>query len=112
MGPPMFRNFYVIHALANANNVSAQIDGIPTLTGTNYAMWKESVEIVLGCMDLDQALRIERPISIAENPNTDKIERWDRSNHMCLMIMERSISSGFRGSITESTDAKKLLTEI
>ncbi|XP_024995921.1 uncharacterized protein LOC112529078 [Cynara cardunculus var. scolymus] len=75
-------------------------------------MWKESVEIVLGCMDLDQALRIERPISTAENPNTDKIERWDRSNRMCLMIMKRSIPSRFRGSITESTDAKKFLTEI
>ncbi|XP_024989222.1 uncharacterized protein LOC112523774 [Cynara cardunculus var. scolymus] len=98
--------------VANANNVSAQIAGIPTLTGTNYAMWKESVKIVLGCMDLDQALRIERPISIAENPNTDKIERWDRSNRMCLMIMKRSILSRFRGSITESTDAKKFLTEI
>ncbi|KAJ9554358.1 hypothetical protein OSB04_018403 [Centaurea solstitialis] len=75
-------------------------------------MWKESVEIVLGCMDLDHALRMERPNSTTENPNTDKIEKWDRSNRMCLMIMKRSIPSTFRGSITEGTNAKNFLKEI
>ncbi|KAJ9536227.1 hypothetical protein OSB04_un000593 [Centaurea solstitialis] len=98
--------------VVNANNVSAQLAGIPTLNGTNYAMWKESVEIVLGCMDLDHALRMERPNSTTENPNTDKIEKWDRSNRMCLMIMKRSIPSTFRGSITEGTNAKNFLKEI
>ncbi|KAJ9536281.1 hypothetical protein OSB04_un000553 [Centaurea solstitialis] len=96
----------------NANNVSAQLAGIPTLNGTNYAMWKESVEIVLGCMDLDHALRMERPNSTTENPNTDKIEKWDRSSRMRLMIMKRSIPSTFRGSITEGTNAKNFLKEI
>ncbi|KAJ9547196.1 hypothetical protein OSB04_019739 [Centaurea solstitialis] len=98
--------------VVNANNVSAQLAGIPTLNGMNYAMWKESVEIVLGCMDLDHALRMERPNSTTENPNTDKIEKWDRSNRMCLMIMKRSIPSTFRGSITEGTNAKNFLKEI
>ncbi|KAJ9564656.1 hypothetical protein OSB04_000622 [Centaurea solstitialis] len=101
-----------IVAFVNANNVSAQLAGIPTLNGTNYAIWKESVEIVLGCMDLDHALRMERPISTTENPNTDKIEKWDRSNRMCLMIMKHSIPSTFRGSITEGTNAKNFLKEI
>ncbi|KAJ9561477.1 hypothetical protein OSB04_006637 [Centaurea solstitialis] len=99
-------------AVVNANNVSAQLAGIPTLNGTNYAMWKESVEIVLGCMDLDHALRMERSNSTTENENTDKIEKWDRSNRMCLMIMKRSIPSTFRGSITEGTNAKNFLKEI
>ncbi|KAJ9557218.1 hypothetical protein OSB04_011832 [Centaurea solstitialis] len=99
-------------AVVNANNVSAQLAGIPTLNGTNYAMWKESVEIVLGYIDLDHALRMERPNSTTENPNTDKIEKWDRSNRMCLMIMKRSIPSTFRGSIIEGTNAKNFLKEI
>ncbi|KAJ9541594.1 hypothetical protein OSB04_028100 [Centaurea solstitialis] len=100
------------NSIVNANNVSAQLAGITTLNGTNDAMWKESVEIVLGCMDLDYALRMERPISTTENPNTDKIEKWDCSNCMCLMIMKCSIPSTFRSSITESTNAKNFLKEI
>ncbi|KAJ9556201.1 hypothetical protein OSB04_010815 [Centaurea solstitialis] len=104
--------FFFVYTVVNANNVSAQLAGIPTLNGTNYAIWKESVEIVLGCMDLDHALRMERLISTTENPNTDKIEKWDRSNRMCLMIMKRSIPSTFRGSITEGTNAKNFLKEI
>ncbi|XP_024026324.1 uncharacterized protein LOC112093013 [Morus notabilis] len=97
---------------AIAANVSAQISMIPMLNETNFKIWKENVEIVLGCMDLDDALRIERPTSITENPNTDKIEKWVRSNRMSLMIMKRPIPEAFWGSITESTNAKKFLTEI
>ena len=39
---------------ANANN-------IPVLNGTNFKKWKEHVIIVLGYMDLDYALREDRP---------------------------------------------------
>ena len=70
------------------------------------------MEIVLGCMDLDFALRTERPTSTTENPNEGKIEKWDRSNRMSLMIMKRSIPEAFRGSINESTNAKKFLSEL
>nr|DAD31005.1 TPA_asm: hypothetical protein HUJ06_009856 [Nelumbo nucifera] len=42
-----------------ANNVFAQISVIPMLNGTNFKIWKENVEIVLGYMDLDLALRTE-----------------------------------------------------
>ena len=41
---------------------SAQANNIPMLSGTNFKFWKETVEIVLGCMDLDLALRVERPL--------------------------------------------------
>ncbi|XP_024020481.1 uncharacterized protein LOC112091335 [Morus notabilis] len=97
---------------ATVVNVSAQANAIPMLNGTNFKVWKKNVEIVLGCMDLDLVLRTERPTAITENPNTDKIEKWDRSNCMSLMIMKRSIPEAFRGSITESTNAKKFLKEI
>ncbi|XP_074357897.1 uncharacterized protein LOC141697398 [Apium graveolens] len=59
----------------SVNSASAQLSMIPMLNGTNYVRWKENVEIVLGCMDLDLAL-------------------------------------SFRGSIVESTSAKKFLYEI
>ena len=38
-------------ALANAANLSAQVNGIPMLNGSNFKIWKENVEIVLGCME-------------------------------------------------------------
>ncbi|XP_006591714.1 uncharacterized protein [Glycine max] len=82
------------------------------LNGTNFKVWKEAVEIVLGCMDLDLALRTEQPISTPETSNEVKIEKWDWSNRMCLMIMKRSIPEAFRGSIFEGQSAKKLLEEI
>ena len=92
-------------------SVSAQVSDIPMLNGKNFKVWKENVKIVLGCMDLDLMLRTERPTSITENPNEGKIEKWDCSNCMSLMIMKRSILEAFRGSITESTNAKKFLSE-
>ena len=105
--------FFCFHSVsATATNVSAQINSIPMLNGTNFKIWLENVEIVLGCLDLDLALRMERPTSTPENPNEVKIEKWDRSNRMSLMIMKRSIPEAFRGSITESKDAKKFLEEI
>ena len=65
--------------ITSAANV-AQVNSIPMLNGTNFKVWKEVLEIVLGCMDLDLALRMERPISILETSNEVKIEKWDRSN--------------------------------
>ena len=81
-------------------------------SGTNFKFWEETVEIVLGCMDLDLALRVEQPTPTSDNPNEVKIEKWDRSNRMCLMIMKCSIPGAFWGSIYESGDAKKFLEGI
>ena len=39
--------------------ISANLNSIPILNGTNFKNWKENVLIVIGCMDLDLALRIE-----------------------------------------------------
>jgi len=53
--------------VASAANVSAQVSIIPMLNGTNFQVWKATIEIVLGCMNLDIAL----------NANKAKIEKWD-----------------------------------
>ncbi|XP_061355568.1 uncharacterized protein LOC133300087, partial [Gastrolobium bilobum] len=97
---------------ATAANYVAQMNMLPMLNGANFKLWKENVEIVLGCMDLDNALRTEKSTSTQKNPNTDKIEKWERSNRMCLMIMKRSVPEAFRGSIIETTDAKLFLKEL
>ena len=96
--------------------ISANINSIPMLNGTNFKVWKENVEIVLGCMDLDLALRIEQPASltVASSPDDRKnYEKWDRSNRMSLMIIKRGIPEAFKGAVSEKiTKAKKFLAEI
>lgn len=82
------------------------------LSGMNFKSWKESVEIVLGCMDLDLSLREECPTIIVENSNETKIEKWDRSSRMCFMMIKRSIPEMIRGSIAESESAKKFLETV
>ncbi|XP_057755600.1 uncharacterized protein LOC130974762 [Arachis stenosperma] len=98
--------------MALATNVSAQISSIPMLNGSNFKVWKDTVEIVLGCMDLDIALREEKPTSTPENLNEVKIEKWERSNRMSIMIMKHSIHKVFRGSITENKNAKQFLKDV
>ena len=40
-------------------------------------------------------------------------EKWDRSNHLSLMITKRGIPKVFRGTVyDEITDAKAFVTEI
>ena len=41
------------------SSLSASMNNIPVLNGTNFKKWKEHVMIVLGCMDIDFALRFD-----------------------------------------------------
>ena len=47
--------------LADVVNLYAQVNGIPKLNEINFKIWKKNAEIFLGCMELDLALRMERP---------------------------------------------------
>ena len=99
-------------ALANATNLSTQVNGIPMLIGSNFKIWKENVEIVLSCMELDLAFRMECPTSTPKNLNEANIDKWERSNRLSLMLIKRSIPKAFRGSITKSANAKKFILDI
>lgn len=48
------------------------------LNGTNFKVWKEHVMIVLGCMDLDLALRIEQPREVTDSSSSDKKRNWEQ----------------------------------
>ena len=85
--------FFVLFT-ASVSTISANINSIPVLNGTNFKDWKENIEIVLGCMDLDLALRIEQPASLTDASSPDdkrNFEKWDRSNRMSLMIIKLSL---------------------
>ncbi|XP_074336653.1 uncharacterized protein LOC141673816 [Apium graveolens] len=83
------------------------MNSIPVLNGTNFKSWKEKVLLVLGCMDLDYAIRKEQPASLTdESSTTDKLnfEKWERSNRLSLMMIKRSISEAFRGGMSNDSD--------
>ncbi|KAF1867862.1 hypothetical protein Lal_00012758 [Lupinus albus] len=97
-------------------SISANLNSVPVLNGTNFEDWKENMEIVLGCMDLDYALRVEQPPPPLESSTSEErkdYERWERSNRMCLMIIKRGIPEVFRGTVSEKiSSAKFFLAEI
>ncbi|RVW74586.1 hypothetical protein CK203_050908 [Vitis vinifera] len=86
----------------NPTAITGYLSGIEQLSGANFKKWKEQIGIVLGCMDLDYALREPTPTKpTSESTNEQKAlyEKWERSNRMSLMIMKGSITPAIRGAI-------------
>ena len=69
----------------------SQVNGILMLNGRNFKILKDNVEIVLSCMKLNLALRMECPTFTPKNLNEANIEKWERSNCLSLMLMKHSI---------------------
>ncbi|RVW81185.1 Retrovirus-related Pol polyprotein from transposon TNT 1-94 [Vitis vinifera] len=60
--------------------------------------------ILLGCMDIDLALRMPKPDELNEqSTQEDEVYwgKWERSNRLSLMIMKRGILEAFRGAVTD-----------
>ncbi|RVW80524.1 hypothetical protein CK203_053586 [Vitis vinifera] len=80
-----------------------------------FKKWKKHVIIVLGCMDLDYALREDRPPDLTSASTTKQrsiTKKWEQSNRMSLMIMKHSSPEAIRGAIPEETRAKTFLDQI
>ena len=103
-------------ATSFASNINASINSIPMLNGTNFKTWHENLQIVLSVMDLDLTLRVSSPAPLTVESSSDEkrdIERWEKSNLMCLMIIKKTILEAFRGTISETIKtAKEFLEEI
>ena len=83
------------------------MNSIPVFNVINFKSWKENILLVLGCMDLDYAIRKEQPASLTdESSATDKLnfEKWERSNRLSLMMIKRSIPEAFRGGMSNDSD--------
>ncbi|KAA0062162.1 Retrovirus-related Pol polyprotein from transposon TNT 1-94 [Cucumis melo var. makuwa] len=55
--------------------ISVNLSSVPKLNGLNSKIWKKSLEILLGCMDLDLALRTDKLAFNKEQSNTTNIEK-------------------------------------
>ncbi len=99
-----------------ATSVSANINNVPMLNGSNFKDWIDNIMIILGCMDLNYTLQVEQPASLtAESFLDDKknFEKWERSNRVSLMIIKRNIPEAFRGTASkEITMASEYLAHI
>ena len=101
---------------SSASNITASINSIPMLNGINFKTWNENLQIVLGVMDLELALRVSSPEPLTVKISSDEkrdIERWEKSNRMCLMIIKKAIPEAFKGTISKMIKtAKEFLEEI
>uniref|UniRef100_A0A804L6Q7 Retrotransposon Copia-like N-terminal domain-containing protein n=1 Tax=Musa acuminata subsp. malaccensis TaxID=214687 RepID=A0A804L6Q7_MUSAM len=58
--------------------ISANFSFVSVLNGTNFKDWKENILIVLGCMDLNIALREDQHTSLMENSTHDDMRLYEK----------------------------------
>ncbi|CAL9012470.1 unnamed protein product, partial [Prunus brigantina] len=90
------------------------INSIEPLTGSNFKKWKRDLEIALGLLDHDIALREEKPVLTDESTAEQrlKLERWEKANRICLLIMKKSMTEAIYGGIPDSENAKEYLKAV
>ena len=97
-------------------NITANINSILMLNGSNFKSWQENILIVLLVMDLNLALSVDIPPPLTDKGTFDykrDIERYERSNSMCIIIMKKVIPEALRDLKSEKVViAKQFLTEI
>jgi hypothetical protein len=115
---------------------------IQSLNGSNYASWRETIEIALApmeinlvLMEIDLVLTTDTPKELEKLVIHDgeiaqafatrerdftpimmayDLERakWDASNHKCLMVIKSSIKKAIRGGILDCETAKEYLKKV
>ncbi|XP_076901210.1 uncharacterized protein LOC143555565 [Bidens hawaiensis] len=100
---------------ASLSAVTAPNGGITSLTGDNFATWKDSLMLNLAFLDFDFALNEHQPPKLTANSTPAEhllFEKWKRCNRMSLMLMKNSISMPIRGSIPDFDNAKTYLASV
>ncbi|XP_022032171.1 uncharacterized protein LOC110933249 [Helianthus annuus] len=83
---------------------------IDTLTGANYASWKDSLNLTLALMEFERALTENAPPALTDrSTEAEKLlyQKWERANHLSLIFMKNSISPAIRGAIPDAATAKE-----
>ncbi|KAK4835516.1 hypothetical protein QYF36_010828 [Acer negundo] len=76
---------------------------------------KEDVEISLGLLGIDKALKDEespKPIANSSDEKKAKYEKWERANSLSLKIIRRSISESPNDVVPKTENAKECFDEI
>ncbi|KAI4330370.1 hypothetical protein MLD38_028664 [Melastoma candidum] len=94
---------------------NAGVGVVEVLNGSNYNKWKDELLYALGFVNLDLALRVDRPAPLTEASTPMEMEyfsKWEHSNYMSLLAMRRSISEHLLSGLPETTTARELLTAL
>ncbi|KAK3003764.1 hypothetical protein RJ639_019268 [Escallonia herrerae] len=95
--------------------ITGYLSFIESLSSTNFKKWEEQISIILEIMDLDYTLRVNGSVALTAESSTEQMavyKKWERSNHLSLIIMKGSIMTAIRGAIPDSDNAKLYLTNI
>ena len=111
------------------------INSIPKLTGQNYGIWREELEVNLALAEIDLALtekvptkptapvrgesetdsawtaRVRDHAPVQAKYDLDKV-KWEKSNRKCLMVIKKSISEGITGAIPDCATTTEYLQKV
>nr|XP_043616022.1 uncharacterized protein LOC122587933 [Erigeron canadensis] len=76
---------------------------------------EDQLDLTLGYLDLDYAIRNDEPAAITTNSTAEQkaaFEKWDKANRLSLMTVKNSIPLGLRGAIPESDKVKDYLKSV
>ncbi|RVX17796.1 hypothetical protein CK203_004186 [Vitis vinifera] len=85
------------------------------LNGTNFSDWSEQVQFHLGVLDIDLALRTEKPPAITEESSVEEktlSHSWERSNRLSIMFMRMSIANNIKSTLPERDTAKEFFKTV
>ncbi|CAL9026013.1 unnamed protein product, partial [Prunus brigantina] len=85
---------------------------IPKLNGTNFSDWCEQVQFHLGVLDLDLALRTEKPAALTDNSSSEEKsfhKAWERSNRLSIMFMRMTIANNIKTTLPQAETAQEYL---
>ena len=94
------------------SSLSSMVSSVPILTGTNFSEWKEKVELTLGVLDLDLALREDEPNPLTEESTEEKKEfykNWEKTNRLSVMFLRMTIASNIKSSLPPANKANAYL---
>ncbi|XP_062076120.1 uncharacterized protein LOC133780322 [Humulus lupulus] len=103
-------SFYLVVSFSMNNSASIQI-----LTRSNYKKWKRDVDFSLRIMDLDLYMCEDQPTAPTDASTTAQRNfhaQWEKSNHLSLIVMDRSIFEHLLSCLPETTNAKEFLTNV
>lgn len=94
-------NFLIFNnEAANASNLAGMLNGVDPLDGSNYASWKDKIEILLALANIDYCLQHDEPKEPEANAHgyanlkkayDDEYPKRKEFNSKCLMVLKASI---------------------
>ncbi|KAL5832818.1 hypothetical protein ACOSQ3_016492 [Xanthoceras sorbifolium] len=105
----------MIYIASQPTNFSDIRCDIPKLKGDNYKVWKERILFHLGWMDIDYAIRKDKPPAITDTSSAADIalyEKWERSNRLSVMFIKTKISDSIRSSVGQLDNVRDFLKGI